>query len=305
MGRLHKLRKSPKLIAITLLAAVCLWANLPYLTAATITWSHTFVDGEVLTASALETLKTDITAVVNAGGGPVTLTSSQTVSGAKVFSGGLTSSGTTTLSGASTLSGAITASGAFAGANPIILEGATADDFETTITVTDPTADNTLTIPNNAVDWRKRVVQVVNTQTGAVASGTTIIPDDDVAAPQNTEGDEYMTLAITPTATANMLLIDVFVMNSQSSLGETVCALFQDSTAAALAVGSRDAVAGRLNFVSFRHKMTADTTIATTFKVRCGPDNAGTMTFNGTAGGRLFFGLSASSITITEIDTNA
>ena len=30
----------------------------------------------------------------------------------------------------------------------IVFEGATADDFETTLTVTDPTADRTITLPN-------------------------------------------------------------------------------------------------------------------------------------------------------------
>ena len=39
-------------------------------------------------------------------------------------------------------------SGLTIGANGIIIEGATADDYETTITVVDPTADRTLTIPN-------------------------------------------------------------------------------------------------------------------------------------------------------------
>ena len=38
--------------------------------------------------------------------------------------------------------------GTLAGASPLILEGATADDYETTIAVTDPTADRTLTLPN-------------------------------------------------------------------------------------------------------------------------------------------------------------
>ena len=34
------------------------------------------------------------------------------------------------------------------GANDIVFEGSTADDFETTLTVTDPTADRTITLPN-------------------------------------------------------------------------------------------------------------------------------------------------------------
>jgi hypothetical protein len=47
--------------------------------------------------------------------------------------------------------------------------------------------------------------------------------------------------------------------------------------------------------------MTAGTIIATTFKVRVGCSGAGTTTFNGVAGGRIFGGVMASSITITEV----
>lgn len=45
-------------------------------------------------------------------------------------------------------SSALTALGVLSGATPIIMEGATANDHETTIAVTDPTADRTVTIPN-------------------------------------------------------------------------------------------------------------------------------------------------------------
>jgi len=43
---------------------------------------------------------------------------------------------------------AVQALGVLSGASPIVLEGATANDFETTIAVTDPTADRTVTIPD-------------------------------------------------------------------------------------------------------------------------------------------------------------
>ena len=45
-----------------------------------------------------------------------------------------------------TFTGAITIDGA----SPIVLEGASADGYETTIAVTDPTADNTITLPDEA-----------------------------------------------------------------------------------------------------------------------------------------------------------
>ena len=44
--------------------------------------------------------------------------------------------------------GGITIVGAINGASPLVLEGATVNASETTIAVTDPTADRTVTIPN-------------------------------------------------------------------------------------------------------------------------------------------------------------
>jgi hypothetical protein len=79
-------------------------------------------------------------------------------------------------------------------------------------------------------------------------------------------------------------------------------ALFQDSTADALAVGFSfysDPTVGVA--IGFTHYMTAGTTSATTFKVRAGGHSAGTTTFNGQGGARKYGGVSASSITITEI----
>lgn len=148
-----------------------------------------------------------------------------------------------------------------------------------------------------------KIAQVVNTQTGAVATGTTVTPFDDTI-PQNTEGDEYMTLAITPTNAASTLIIEVTWVGSSSAAADVplVVALFQDSTAGALAaaVERQTASAGEVT-CNFIHKMTAGTVSATTFKVRAGGGSAGTVTFNGNSGARRLGGVMASSITITEI----
>lgn len=144
-------------------------------------------------------------------------------------------------------------------------------------------------------------VQIVNVETGAYPSvGTTAIPDDDTI-PQITEGTEFMTLAITPTSATNKLKIDVVFCWSTSSSGTAGIALFQDATANALA-----AAQGRVDqtevvqATGFSHYMTAGTTSATTFRVRAGVV-AGNIAFNGHNGGRIFGGVMASSITITEI----
>jgi ribosomal protein L5 len=52
--------------------------------------------------------------------------------------------------------------------------------------------------------------------------------------------------------------------------------------------------------VYFKYMMTAGTTSATTFKIRCGPDVGATITLNGSASARKFGGVAASRITIKE-----
>lgn len=173
----------------------------------------------------------------------------------------------------------------------------------------DPVADYVVTYDASASGNKKAllgkigiVAQVVNTQTGAVATSTATIPGDDTI-PQNTEGFELMTLAITPKSASSTLIIEAVVhLASSSTTPFLVAALFQDNTANALAAAVTTQVsAGSTTPIVIRHKMTAGTTSATTFKVRGGAAAASTTTFNGTAGNRLFGGVFASSITITEI----
>jgi len=146
------------------------------------------------------------------------------------------------------------------------------------------------------------VLQVVNYTTGAVATGTSLIPTDDTI-PQNTEGDQYMSLAITPISSISKLVIEVVGQFAHSAGGgRFMMALFQDTTANALAVSTQGFVdAGKPFMLSLIHYMTSGTTSATTFKVRAGMYQTGTTTFNGASGARLLGGVSSSSITIWEI----
>jgi hypothetical protein len=145
------------------------------------------------------------------------------------------------------------------------------------------------------------VLQVVNVQSGTVATGTGTIPFDNTI-PQITEGTEYMTLAITPTSATSMLLISVVFYSSNTPQDEMSFALFQDSTANALAAVSNTPFTATARQVTcFTHKMTSGTTSATTFRVRAGMASAGTVTFNGQSGAQRFGGVAASSITIYEV----
>jgi hypothetical protein len=154
------------------------------------------------------------------------------------------------------------------------------------------------------IGYAGAILQVVNYQTGAVATGTTTLPFDN-STPQNTEGTQYMTLAITPTSSSSKLIISVKALFTFSVADNALTvALFQDSTANALAstFSSIDKAGYVLPFV-ISHYMTAGTTSATTFKVRAGSDAAGTTTFNGSSGSGFMNGTFASNITITEIAT--
>lgn len=145
------------------------------------------------------------------------------------------------------------------------------------------------------------VLQVVNQTLVTSTTGTTTVPNDDTI-PQNTEGDEYLSLAITPKSATSVLRIDVRWRGSNTAAGTLIAALFQDSTAGALAAtGTTIASGNPLAELNIGHYMTSGTTSATTFKVRVGNTAAGTTRMNGLAGSRFLGGVLSSSITITEL----
>lgn len=149
----------------------------------------------------------------------------------------------------------------------------------------------------------QNVVQGIITSDGGVATGTTVTPWDDTV-PQITEGDEYITVAITPTDTANTLVIEAQVLVATSSATTTPfsMALHQDATAGALAaMGMQSQGQHEPTVIRLRHVMTAGTTSATTFRVRVGSSGAGTTTFNGGNALRRLGGIVRSFISVTEI----
>jgi hypothetical protein len=145
-----------------------------------------------------------------------------------------------------------------------------------------------------------KVVQIVTTPITAVVTGTGTIPHDDTI-PQNSEGAEFFTLAITPTSASTRLQIDVVYSCSSSIANRITGALFQDSTANALSCAAVfESSASVFHTTSFSHNMVSGTTSATTFKLRIGQISAATITLNGRGGARLYGGTFASSMTITE-----
>lgn len=144
-------------------------------------------------------------------------------------------------------------------------------------------------------------VQVVSATYNSASTMTTTIPLDDTV-PQNTEGTEVMSVSITPKSATNILVVEtVLFVATDTADRRIIQALFQDSTAGALAANNMYyTTANSEATIPLRHKMTAGTTSATTFKLRIGPNAAATLTFNGRAGSRLYGDIVKSSIMITE-----
>ena len=145
------------------------------------------------------------------------------------------------------------------------------------------------------------IIQSFHTPSGAVATGTTIMPSDDTI-PQNTEGDQYLSQAIVPTSAINLLKISSLLHFGHSAGGNVFIGLFQDSVAGALAVGGRYIPnADTLGQVLVRHQRLAGTISSATFKIRCGCGTAGTLTINGVGTARLMGGVFESFLSIEEV----
>ena len=151
------------------------------------------------------------------------------------------------------------------------------------------------------------IVQTKYTQSqSAVVGAGTAIPYDNTV-PQITEGDLFLTApAFTPNDASNILRITVQfngTENTNSSTQLTV-ALFQDSTANALAAATKDCSGVPGDVVTptvITYYMVAGTTSATTFTVRAGLDSANPVCMNGKNSATMYGGKLTSSITVEEI----
>jgi len=146
---------------------------------------------------------------------------------------------------------------------------------------------------------RGRVLQIVQTDFSSVGTTTTVIPQDDTI-PQITEGAEFMTQAITPVSASSTLCIEVVAMVANNTgVRFSMGALFVDSTANAIAAAEVTHSQSTPQSMSIMYKVSSASTSARTYRFRAGP-NAGTLTFNGSAGARRFGAITKSSMKVTE-----
>lgn len=134
-----------------------------------------------------------------------------------------------------------------------------------------------------------------------VATGSTVIPADDTI-PQSTEGDQYLSKVITPTAAQNLLRVKSQAMAATATAGSPTIALFRDASANASAVSQVTALGGAgLLFMGIDALLLAGSVSQTTFKIRIGPDASQTITVGGFSGTRRFGGVGIVMMDIEEI----
>lgn len=149
------------------------------------------------------------------------------------------------------------------------------------------------------------VSQIAPATATATATGTTAMPYDNTI-PQNTEGDQYLSKAITPTSSTDILEFDGSAMFGEDANNDypLSVALFQDSNANAIFaagfISNTTSIAQGPYPVAFTYRMTAGTTSSTTFNLRAGFNTSSTCRINGSNGGRIFGGVAAAFLIIKQ-----
>jgi len=147
------------------------------------------------------------------------------------------------------------------------------------------------------------IVQVVSTLTSTGSSGSVTIPLDSTI-PQITEGDQYLSLPISPTSEINILDIDAQGIASNGNTARMFLCLFYASVSNAMTcavnsgVGNDDPV-----IVHAKIATVAGRASSITFSMRMGTNVAGTTRFNASSAGAApyFGGKENSYIIIKEI----
>ena len=147
-----------------------------------------------------------------------------------------------------------------------------------------------------------KVLQVVKSLVTTKASTSSSIPQDNTI-PQNTEGTEFTTLAITPQASDSTLFIDFLVHGSMTNNNTnlTVC-LFKDSVANALQVSNNFCGTNTELFpLMLKFAETSGTTSSVTYKIRFGLNGGGTVYLNSDQSTDVYSTAQSSVFIITEV----
>lgn len=148
------------------------------------------------------------------------------------------------------------------------------------------------------------LVQSVATELATAGTTTAVIPFDDTI-PQNTEGLEITGLATTITPKYTDSRIEIVATIPVSRPGGTtpaIAAMYRDSLADAIGVGwfYGQSTTPEVDTITIVASMTSPGTSATIFKIRLGTPDGQTLTWNGSAGVRMFGGALKAHVRVKE-----
>lgn len=175
------------------------------------------------------------------------------------------------------------------------------DEFLVRDTVADAYRKVTLATLQGLIVGPGGAIQTSYAEYSANSNLTTIIPIDDTI-PQNTEGTEILTSAITPKFSSSKILVRFAAQVSGASVVSIVAALFRDAAASALA--SNFVTQDAANFarpLSLTYLDSPSTTSGLTYRIRVGPGSAGTIRLNGSTLQRFLGGTIRATLTLQEI----
>ncbi len=144
----------------------------------------------------------------------------------------------------------------------------------------------------------------VQTQDGAVNTGSTLVPNDDTK-PQVSEGNGFLSQAITQTSNANLLFTEALTMISANNAQNVmVSSIFHNTDVDSIAtVFTAPVASASIQMMKVAATCLAGSTSPVTMSCRSGGDQAATFTFNGLASARKFGGSAGSFIRVTELMT--
>lgn len=148
-----------------------------------------------------------------------------------------------------------------------------------------------------------KLVQSLTTTTANYVGLSTQIPLDNTI-PQNTEGTEILTRAITPKNASSTIRVTarMSITSPAGSGGTFIAALFKDTGADAIAADRVYCGSGGIaQHIVVSYEEPAGSTAARTYKLRGGPSSAITMYYNGNDSSRLLGGVSIVSLNVQEI----
>lgn len=148
-----------------------------------------------------------------------------------------------------------------------------------------------------------KIAQVIPASISSLITLSTVMPADDTI-PQQTEGDEILTVTITPTNINSKIIVTAkfYAVNVVVASFSGTAAIFRDATSDALGAVQYSAEAESTTIALDVNDIPATALVATTFKLRSGPTVApNTFEVNGFNGSRKYGGVASCTLTAWEI----